>query len=131
MSNFKQYPPLLLGENEQVVTAVAGRILPSLSDLLLIFYFAPAWFFAPSLMLHHFFRPISYVITTDRVLALEPCGTIEAINLVDIVQFKGSRKTLILYGTKNRMWLSRLPDAWHFETVICNVMDKVKLEFGE
>lgn len=126
MSNFKQYQPLLLGENEQVVMAVAGRILPSLSDMILIFYFTPAWIFAPLLMLHHFFRPLTYVITTDRVLAIEPSGSFEAIELIEIVQFRGSRKSLVIYGIKNRLWLSRLPDAWHFETVICKVMDKVR-----
>lgn len=128
MCNLTKYPPISLGENEQVVMAVTGRVLPSLSDMILILSFAPAWFFAPLLILHHLFRPITYIITTERVLAIEPSGVVETIDLVEIVKFKGSRKSLLIHGIKSRLWLTRLPDAWHFETVICNVMDKVDFE---
>lgn len=127
MPYFKQYSARLLDTNEQVVFAVEGRVLPSLSDFIFIIAFAPALYLAPLLMLHHLFRPISYVITTERILSIEPGNAPETIKLTEITRMKGSKKSLLIYGVKKRLWLSRLPDAWHFETIIRKVTEKIEL----
>lgn len=121
----KKYDPVVLGDDEQIVLAVDGRILPSLSDFTFIFLFAPAWFLAPLLIVHRLFRPITYIITTERVLAVEPNGVLQAIMLSEIDHMKGSRTSLMVFGNNKRLWLARLPDAWFFESVLGNVIEKM------
>ncbi|PIB26693.1 hypothetical protein BFP76_11535 [Amylibacter kogurei] len=114
-------------DNEQVVHAVDGRIFPTLSDIIMILIFAPALVIAPMLIIHNLFRPIIYVITTKRVLIHEPSGLVDAIDLTKIKHFRGGRKSLLIYADGKRLWLSRIPDAWHFEGVIRNVINKVEM----
>lgn len=127
MPVFEQYSPVPLNENEQIVLSVAGKILPSLTDAIFIVVFAPAWFFLPLLTLHRTFRPITYIVTTDRILAVEPRGVINSIYLSKVTKTKGPKTSLMVYGTENRLWLSRLPDAWFFENVVWKVIEKVGL----
>lgn len=122
------YPcAVLLNENEQIVLSVKGKILPSLGDAILIFVFAPAWFFLPLITLHRTFRPISYIITTERILAVEPNGVMCSICLDKITKIKGTKTSMMVYGTEGRLWLPRLPDAFFFETVVWKVIEKTGL----
>lgn len=123
--SFNQNAPFLLEESEQLVFASKGRKVPTLADLSYILIFAQAWFLAPALAVHYHFRPLLYVITKKRVFAVAPDGILGSIEITDIARFKGSKKSLLLTGAGNRLWLSRLPDAWHFEAVIRNVIEKV------
>lgn len=91
---------MLLGENEQMVLAVDGRALPSLSDMFAIFQFSPTWFMAPLIIIHRVFRLITYFITTERVFAVEPNGRLDTIELDEIVRMKGTRSSLMVYGRK-------------------------------
>ena len=126
MVNRFQYAPINLNENEQVVLAVEGRTLPSLSDAIFVVIFAPALFLLPLLVLHRFFRPVSYLITTQRILVAEPEGQRDSLSLREISKIRGTRTSLMIYTTKHRMWLSRLPDAWYFENVINNLIEKIE-----
>ena len=114
-----------MNENEQVVLAVDGRILPSLSDVVFILLFDPQRILLPLLILHRIFRPITYFITTERILAVEPDGKLDEVQLGKIVKIRGTKTSLMVYSPENRLWLSRLPDAWFFETVVWKVVDKV------
>lgn len=127
MLGFDQYYPISLNENEQVVLSVAGKIFPGLADAIFIVVFAPALFFLPLLVLHRAFRPITYVVTTERIIAVEPRGVIDSIYLSKVTKIKGTKTSLMVYGTENRLWLSRLPDAWFFETVVWKVIEKMGL----
>ena len=127
----QQYPSVSLNKHEQIVLAVDARILPSLSDMMFITLFVPVWFFLLVPILHRIFRPITYIITTERILAVEPNGKFYGIGLDRIIKMKGTKTSLMVYGSKDRLWLPRLPDAWFFETVVWNVIDKVGLSGGE
>lgn len=121
----ERYPPLKLGELEQVVFAIEGRIVPSLNDLIWILAIAPAWIITSALILHRLFRPICYLITTQRVIAIEPNGGREDIYLSEITRTRGTKTSLMLIGAQKRLWLSRLPDAWFFEHLIGKTIEKV------
>lgn len=123
----KQYSPISLDENEQIVLSVEGKILPSLTDAMFIVVFAPAWFILLLVTLHRAFRPITYIVTTERILAVEPRGIVDSISLNKVTKSRGTKTSLMVYGTENRLWLSRLPDAWFFETVVWKVIEKVGL----
>lgn len=127
MSKFDRYDPIFLNEKEQIVLAVAGRIFPSLTDAIFIVGFAPALFFLPLLALHRAFRPVTYIVTTERILAVEPGGVVGSIDLRQVVKTKGTKTSLLVYGGNNRLWLSRLPDAWFFETVVWKVVKRLGL----
>ncbi|WP_299501979.1 hypothetical protein [uncultured Roseobacter sp.] len=111
MSSFKMYQPVVLDNDEQVVLTVDGRILPSITDYIFILLFAPMWFFAPLLVLHRLFRPVSYMITTKRVLVLEPSGQLDAIEIDEIAKMQGTKTALMISGDAKCLWLTRLPDA--------------------
>ncbi len=125
MSYHSYHTPLLLNENEQIVLAVDGRILPSLSDVIFILCFDPQQLLLPLLILHRIFRSITYVITTERIIAVEPDGKIDEIWLEKIVRMKGTKTSLMVHCLETKLWLSRLPDAWFFESVVWKVIDKV------
>ncbi len=125
MLGLDQYSPISLNENEQIVLSVEGKILPSLTDAIFIVAFTPAWFFLPLLTLHRAFRPITYIVTTERILAVEPRGVIDSICLNKVTKIKGTKTSMMVYGAESRLWLSRLPDAWFFETVVWKVIEKV------
>lgn len=96
-----------------------------MADAIWIIGFSPAFFFLPLLTLHRLFRPVSYLLTTERLLVVEPEGEIDAIPIHQITKTRSKKTSLMIYGNGRRMWLSRLPDAWFFETVIWKVIDKV------
>lgn len=105
--------------------AVNGRVFPSIWDLFLIFAVSPTVVLVPWLTLHYMFRSVTYVITTERVLVVEPRGITDQIRIDQITRCRGSRKSLLIYGRSNRVWLPRLPDAWHFEAVILKLRDRI------
>ncbi|TCS67667.1 hypothetical protein EDD52_101770 [Primorskyibacter sedentarius] len=127
----QQHPPVSLNKHEQIVMAVDARIFPSLSDVIFITLFVPVWFFLLVPILHRIFRPITYIITTERILAVEPNGKSYGIGLDGITKMKGTKTSLMIYGAEDRLWLPRLPDAWFFESVVWNVVDKVGLSDGK
>ncbi|KIC41328.1 hypothetical protein RA27_10450 [Ruegeria sp. ANG-R] len=115
---------LVLGENEQPVYAVRARLLPSLSDAILIAVIAPTLMMFPWVMIHFIFRRTIYVITTQRVVVLDAGGVVSEMCLSDIKNFRGSRTALLLRGARIKLWLPRLPDAWHFEDIIRRTIKK-------
>lgn len=117
--------PILLNQDEQAVYAVKACVLPTLTDAILILIFAPTLMMFPWLVIHFAFRRTYYVITTQRVLVLDAGGVIGEARLSDIDRIRGSRSALMLMGADTRLWLPRLPDAWHFEGIITRVMAKV------
>jgi hypothetical protein len=123
--NVEEYSPVLLNEHEQIVLSVAGRLWPNLNDA--IFIFASAWFFLPILTLHRAFRPITYIVTTERILAVEPRRIAGSVYLDKVTKTYGTKTSLMVCGAEKRLWLSRLPDAWFFETVVWKVIEKVSL----
>ena len=130
MSYTEHYAPIELNEHEQVVLAIDGRIFPNLPEFiiyLIVFPLVafPAFFFVALLTIHRLFRPVSYVITTERVLVVEPGGMIDAIRLDQISKIKRKYTSLRVFGADRRLRLSRLPDARFFETVIWKVIAKV------
>jgi len=116
--SFYDYQPLLLEETEQVVHVVHGRVLPSISDVVLIAVFSPTLMFLVWLSVHRFFRSVTYIVTTQRVLVVESQGIVGEMHLKEILRIKTLRKAMMIQGTSGRLWLSRLPDAWHFETTL-------------
>jgi len=67
------HSPIVLNDGEQVVHAVHARILPTLTEVVVIALCAPLalviWLFV-----HRSFRSSTYVITTQRVLSVERSG---------------------------------------------------------
>jgi len=112
------FSEITLNENEQIVITCHGRIWLSLNNIIWILLFAPAYLFVPLLTLHHLFRPVCYIITTQRVLVVEPSSIIQSMDLNQIKKMSGSRTSLMLHSEENRMYLARLQDAWQFETII-------------
>lgn len=125
MSRIREYAPILLNNSEQVVIAIEGRLLPTLSSALWITVISPSAVFLPLLIFHRFWRSITYVVTTERVLIVEPHGSVGEIKLDEIVKIRASKTSMMIYGPKKRLWLSRLPDACFFENLIVNVTEKV------
>ncbi|WP_146344520.1 hypothetical protein [Falsiphaeobacter marinintestinus] len=119
------HSPITLNENEQIVMAIKGRVLPGLADAIWIIFLSLAFYFFPLLALHRFFRPVSYLLTIERLLVAEPKGEIDAISINQIAKTRSTKTSLMVYGNRRRLWLARLPDAWYFETVLWKVIDKV------
>ena len=105
-------------ETEQLVHAVEGRILPTFSDFFWIVLFAPSLIFLVWLSVHRLFRSVTYIITTQRVLVVEPQGVVDEIQIKDIQRTRTRRRAMMIHGPSNRLWLSRLPDAWRFEAIL-------------
>ena len=103
MRNSLHISPILLGENEQVVFAVMGKALPSLSDAIWFMFFPLMTFFLPLLLIHRLFRPVAYMITTNRILVVEPEGLLDEIALNGIVKMRGTRTSLLIYADKKML----------------------------
>ncbi|MCA0857982.1 hypothetical protein [Phaeobacter italicus] len=114
------HSPIVLNDGEQVVHAVHARILPTLTEVGVIALCAPLalviWLFV-----HRSFRSSTYVITTQRVLSVERSGVCDEVGIGDIQRLKTRRGAMMIYAGGKRLWLPRLPDGWHFETVLNNV----------
>ncbi|MFW8596223.1 hypothetical protein [Cribrihabitans neustonicus] len=114
-------PGLLLGDGEQVVLAVPARTLPTLNEMALILLFAPAALIL-YFLIHRTFRRVAYVITTKRVLVLEPEGTAREIAIADIRRTRTLRGAMMVHGAGGAvLWLPRLRDGWQFDTVLTRV----------
>lgn len=125
MSRIREYAPIMLNDGEQVVTAIEGSLLPSLSSAIWIYVVSPSTIFLPLLIFHRFWRSITYFVTTERVLIVEPHGIVGEIKLDEILKIRSSKTSMMIYGREKRLWLSRLPDALFFENLIVNVTEKV------
>lgn len=126
MSRIREYAPVLLNDKEQVVLAIEGRLLPSLSSAIWIVFISPSAIFLPFLILHRFWRSITYIITTERILIVEPQGCVGEISLDEIVKIRATKTSMMIYGKSKKLWLSRLPDACFFENLIANVVEKMQ-----
>lgn len=125
MPAIQQFAPILFNENEQVVIAIEGRILPTLNSAIWISMVVPVYLYLSLIIFHRFCRSVVYIVTTERVLVVEPQGIIDEIQLDEIVRIRTSRKSMMIYGQKKRLWLARIPDAIFFESLINNVIAKV------
>lgn len=112
------FQPLMLNEDEQIVFSEQARVLPTLTDLIAVAVFAPTLMLIPWLMVHRLFRRTVYMITTQRVLIIEPDGVTAEMALDEIVKFRGTRKSLLIVGDNRRLWVARSHDAWRFETIV-------------
>ncbi|KIC36955.1 hypothetical protein [Leisingera sp. ANG-M7] len=114
------HAPIELHEGEQLVHAVHARIAPTLSEILAIVLFAPValviW-----LAVHRAFRSTTYVITTQRVLAVEKQGQCGEVSIKDIQRLRTFRGAMMIHAAETRLWLPRLPDGWQFETILNRV----------
>lgn len=108
-----------------MVLAVAGRVLPTLNSAIWIWIFAPTVTLLPLLLFHRAWRSVTYIITTERVLIVEPQGVVDEIRLGEISKVRTSRASMMIYGQHRRFWLSRLPDGVFFASVIRNVTQAV------
>ncbi|MEP1613480.1 MAG: hypothetical protein ABJL72_16360 [Roseobacter sp.] len=125
MSRIREYAPVLLNDKEQVVLAIEGRLLPSLSSAIWIVLVSPSTIFLPLLIFHRFWRSITYIVTTQRILIVERQGCVGEILLDEIVKIRASKTSMMVYGKSKKLWLSRLPDAYFFENLIMNVVEKI------
>lgn len=117
------FEPLELEDNEQFVFAVAARSLPTLGEFIAIGVVAPTLMLLPWLMVHRGFRRTVYVITTIRVIVAEPRALTGEIDLQDITRVRSNRTALVLHGKEGaRLRVSRVPDAWYFETILRRVI---------
>lgn len=80
-----------------------ARVLPSLSDAIFICLFIPFWLFLLVPILHRIYRPITHLISTERILAVEPSGKLYEIGLEDIAKMRGTKTSLMVYGTEGRL----------------------------
>ncbi|MEO9780803.1 MAG: hypothetical protein ABJH07_22220 [Sedimentitalea sp.] len=117
-----EFAALTLENDEQIVFAAAARSFPTLWEIIVFVLFSPALAVLPALAVHYAFRRSVYVITTRRVLAIEPERVAGEMRLLDIVGFRGTRKALMIRSGSGCLWLSRLQDAWQFETIVKRVM---------
>ncbi|MEX0305391.1 MAG: hypothetical protein AB3N24_23475 [Leisingera sp.] len=114
------HAPILLNEDEQLVYAVHARIAPTLTEVVVVVLCAPValviWLFV-----HRAFRSATYVITTQRVLVVEKQGTCDEVEVSAIQRLKTRRGAMKIYAGGKRLWLPRLPDGWHFESILNKV----------
>ncbi|WP_164661573.1 hypothetical protein [Tropicibacter sp. Alg240-R139] len=120
-----QFQAVTLSEGEQIVFSEQSRVLPILKDAIYIAIFAPTLMLMPWLTVHRMFRRSVYLVTTQRVLVVEPDGVVGEIGVSDIVGFRGTRSSLLIIGGTSRLWLPRLHDAWRFETIVQRVIERV------
>ncbi|AZV80249.1 hypothetical protein EBB79_01310 [Parasedimentitalea marina] len=114
----QDHVPLQLEEGEQRVQIIRGRVSPTISDLALIVLFSPTLMLVIWLSLHRLFRPVAYILTTQRVLVMEPQNVVGEIAIKDIQRIRTLRKAMMIQSPSSRLWLSRLPDAWQFEATL-------------
>ncbi|MFS4581182.1 hypothetical protein [Phaeobacter sp. C3_T13_0] len=114
------HAPIELNTGEQLVYAVHARNVPTLTEVVVIVLCAPLamviWLFV-----HRVFRSSTYVITTQRVLSVERSGACVELAIKDIQRMKTRRGAMVIVAGDKRLWLPRLPDGWHFETVLNKV----------
>lgn len=121
----RTFAPLELEPNEQIVFVTKGIVLPGRYDAWFWILFLIAPFIAIPICIHRAFRPVSYLITTQRVIVAEPVGAAQSLALSEINRRRGTRSALMLYGRSKRMWLNRLEDAWRFDSILQKTIEKV------
>lgn len=120
---FKQ---LTLNEEEQVVLAVQARRFPNVRDFILVFVlFKYFLMFLLAQSIHRVFRPQVYIITTQRVLIVEPEGILCEMPIGEIVKTRGGQGNLMIYGRRQRIWMNRLEAGWQFRDTLLNVQRKM------
>lgn len=116
--SIQDHVPLQLEEGEQVVQTIRGRVSPTISDLTLIVLFSPTLMLVIWLSLHRLFRPVTYILTTRRVLVMEPQSVVDEMAIKDIQRIRTLRNAMMIQSSSGPLWLSRLPDAWQFEATL-------------
>jgi hypothetical protein len=128
MLHTNYFSQIELSDDEQVVLAVKGMVIPVWKSHATHLIFVALFPLILLVYLHRFFRPIAYMITTKRVIALDQNTTLQAIHLKELERIRCGPQGMMLYAGSQKMWLSRIQDTKQFEATIQNVRRKFALK---